>query len=88
MIQISNSAASANKNTNGYSTLAGYREIGIPAVAAALCCEHMPAPSDEHASKYTKLAKLPDKNADSVVQAWSKACRKNTSRRSSRHIPG
>ena len=52
MIQISNPAASANKNTNEHSNYAAYRQIRIPAVAAALCCEHMPAPSDEHASKY------------------------------------
>jgi hypothetical protein len=52
VIQNSNSAVRANKHINEYSTCAGYREIGIPAVAAALCCEHMPAPRDEHTSKY------------------------------------
>jgi len=35
MIQISNSAATANKNAEEYPTLACYREIGIAAVAAA-----------------------------------------------------
>jgi len=29
----------------------GYREVGIPAVAAALYCEHMPPPADERVEK-------------------------------------
>ena len=29
----------------------GYHEIGIPAVAAALCCEQMSAPDDERDDK-------------------------------------
>ena len=29
----------------------GYHEVGMRAVAAALCCEHMPAPTDERADK-------------------------------------
>jgi len=55
MIQISNSAATANKNAKEYPTLDEcYREIGIAAVAAALCCEHMPVPNDERATKYLR----------------------------------
>jgi len=29
----------------------GYRDVGIPAVAAALCCEHMSPPADERVDK-------------------------------------
>jgi hypothetical protein len=29
----------------------GYREVGIPAVAAALYCEHMQPPADERVDK-------------------------------------
>ena len=63
MIQISDSAVSANKNINEYSTFAGYREIGIPAVAAALCCEHMPAPREEQASEYAYEPSWSDRGA-------------------------
>jgi hypothetical protein len=31
---------------------ARFREIGFPAVAAALCCAQMPAPADEQKDKH------------------------------------
>ena len=63
MIQISNSAATANKNAEEYPTLACYREIGIAAVAAALCCEHMPVRKDERAAKYLREPSCNDRLA-------------------------
>jgi hypothetical protein len=39
----------------------GYREIGIAAVAAALRCQHMAAPEDEHAKNYAHDSSLSDR---------------------------
>jgi hypothetical protein len=33
----------------------GYRDIGMPPVAAALCCEQMPEPADERDDKRPPL---------------------------------
>jgi hypothetical protein len=63
MIQISNSAVTANKNAKEYPAFACYREIGIAAVAAALCCEHMPVPNDERAAKYVREPSWSDRLA-------------------------
>jgi hypothetical protein len=41
----------------------GYHEISIPAVAAALCCEQMPAPTDERADKHAHEPSWTDRSA-------------------------
>ena len=50
MNKISNTTV--NEKAKEYpASLVGYHEIAMPAVAAALRCEHMPAPDDERATK-------------------------------------
>jgi hypothetical protein len=50
MTKTSDSSTTANKNAKDPAFFACFREIGIPAVAAALRCQHMPAPDDERAA--------------------------------------
>ena len=51
MTKTSDSSTTANKNAKDFPAFfACFREIGIPAVAAALRCQHMPAPDDERAA--------------------------------------
>ena len=40
-----------------------YHEISFPAVAAALCCEHMPAPADERADEHAHQPSWTDRLA-------------------------
>jgi len=44
-----------------------FREIGFPAVAAALCCEKMPVPADERAEKHARESLSTDSWAE---QPW------------------
>jgi hypothetical protein len=51
MTKTSDYSATANKNAKDSPAIfACFREIGIPAVAAALRCQHMPASDDERAA--------------------------------------
>ena len=53
MTKTSNSSTTANKNAKDFPAFcACYREIGIRADAAALCCQHMAAPDDERAASH------------------------------------
>jgi hypothetical protein len=61
---MTNSSITENKIAKDYPTShAYYREIGIAAVAAALCCEHMPAPNDERADKHAHESSWTDRLA-------------------------
>jgi hypothetical protein len=51
MTKSSNSSKAASHNAKDFPALgAGYREIGIAAVAAAVRCQHMGARNEEHAA--------------------------------------
>lgn len=48
MIKSGNSSSAASQSAKDYSAAgAGYRQIGIAAVAAAVRCQQMAAPDDE-----------------------------------------
>ena len=51
---VVNSLIPANEHTKDDrpTTQPCFREIGFPAVAAALCCARMPPPEDERADKH------------------------------------
>ncbi|MGB8525339.1 MAG: hypothetical protein WCD75_00545 [Rhodoplanes sp.] len=51
MTESSNSSKAASNSAKDFPALgAGYREIGIAAVAAAVRCQHLGGHADEHAS--------------------------------------
>ena len=51
-----NSSTPANEDAKDdrLTTQPCFREIGFPAVAAALCCARMPPPTDEHDDKHAR----------------------------------
>jgi hypothetical protein len=53
MTESSNSSKAASNSAKDFPALsAGYREIGIAAVAAAVRCQHMGGHHDEHAASF------------------------------------
>ena len=41
----------------------GYHAVGMRAVSAALCCEHMPEPADPHEEKHAREPRWIDRAA-------------------------
>jgi hypothetical protein len=70
--QMTNSTKIVYEHLKDYPTSTeGYHEISAPAVAAALCCEHMPTPDDECAAGPGRESARPDRRGDPVGAARS-----------------
>lgn len=61
MSKLANPAKIASSGKEFPGRGAGYRDIGIAAVAAALRCQHLPAPEDERVASYAPHPSHPDR---------------------------
>ena len=75
MTKPSNSSKAANKSAKDYFPGAGYREIGIAAVAAAVRCQHMAGPMTNAPPVIRTIRRGPiaSRKSLSAGPAWAEA---------------